>query len=144
MLKMSEGRGDFLQKSTMAIINRLELKSKPFMVMIEGSQIDWGGHDNDGEYIRIEMMDFDKCVGSVLDFAKKDGETLVIITADHETGGFSITGGTEDSLNYSFTSLHHTPVLIPVFAFGPGSENFSGIYENTDIFGKITSLLKLK
>jgi alkaline phosphatase len=143
MPKMLEGRGDFLQKSSMAIINRLNTKNTPFMVMIEGSQIDWGGHANDGEYIRTEMMDFDACVGSVLDFAEKDGETLVIITADHETGGFSITGGQSDSLSYAFTSLQHTPVLIPVFAYGPESEDFSGVYENTDIFHKIKSLLNL-
>lgn len=141
MPRMLDGRGDFLNKSTEAILNRFEAMNKPFMMMIEGSQIDWGGHANDGEYIRTEMMDFDQAIKTVLDYAEKDGETLVVITADHETGGFSITGGEPDSLAYAFTSGQHTPVLIPVFAYGPGSDAFSGIYENTDIFEKIRSLV---
>ena len=59
---------------------------KGFFMMIEGSQIDWGGHANNSEYIVAEMLDFNKAVGAVLDFAKEDGNTLVIVTADHETG----------------------------------------------------------
>lgn len=141
MPRMIDGRGDFLTKSTEAILNRFDQKDKPFMLMVEGSQIDWGGHANQGEYIRTEMLDFDNCIKSVLDFAEKDGETLVVITADHETGGFSIIGGEPDSLAFSFTSLQHTPVLIPVFAFGPGSENFTGFYENTGIFERIKELV---
>jgi alkaline phosphatase len=139
MPRMLDGRGEFLNQSTKAILNRFEGMDKPFMMMIEGSQIDWGGHANDGEYIRTEMMDFDQTIKTVLDFAEKDGETLVVITADHETGGFSITGGTPDSLAYAFTSGQHTPVIIPVFAYGPGSDAFSGIYENTGIFDRIKS-----
>ena len=107
--------------------------------MIEGSQIDWGGHGNDTQYIIDEMIDFDNAIGKVLDFAKKDGNTLVIITADHETGGFSIIGGDMKTgqVEGKFTTGNHTGVMIPVFAYGPRAEKFSGIYENTDIFYKM-------
>ena len=112
--------------------------------MIEGAQIDWGGHANDANYIISEMLDFDKSVGAVLDWAEKDGETLVIVTADHETGGFSINlGTTQDTMVTEFTTDYHTAEMIPVFAYGPGSENFSGIYENTAIYGKIKKALGL-
>ncbi len=116
-------------------------KEKGFFLMIEGSQIDWGGHANESSYIITEMHDFDKAVGKVLDFAKADGETLVIVTADHETGGYSINkGSTMDSLVTEFTTDYHTADLIPVFAYGPGAENFGGIYENTAIFDKMKDL----
>ena len=64
-----------------------------FFLMVEGSQIDWGGHDNNVPYIVTEMLDFDRTLGEILKFAAKDGETLVVVTADHETGGFSVNGG---------------------------------------------------
>jgi len=107
--------------------------------MIEGSQIDWGGHDNDGPYVINEVLDFDRTIGIVLEFAEKDGNTLVIVTADHETGGMSLTGGNieKGEVNAKFTTGDHTGVMVPVFAFGPGSENFRGIYENTEIFNKM-------
>ena len=78
------------------------------------------------------MIEFDKAIGRALAFAEKDGETLVIVTADHETGGYAINPGSSmDSIVPGFTSTYHTAALIPVFAYGPGSELFGGIYENT-------------
>ena len=62
--------------------------NKGFFLMIEGSQIDWGGLANDVDYIISEMKEFDDAIGKIMDFAQRDGETLVIVTADHETGGF--------------------------------------------------------
>jgi alkaline phosphatase len=109
--------------------------------MIEGSQIDWGGHANDAEYIRQELMDFDAAIGKVLDFAEKDGNTLVIVTADHETGGFALSGNEDDKKQNAvipaFTTKNHTATAVPVFAYGPGAEEFMGIYQNNSIFDKM-------
>ncbi len=117
-------------------------KEKGFFLMIEGSQIDWGGHANESNYIITEMHDFDEAIGEVLTFAKNNKETLVIVTADHETGGYAINkGSTLDSLVTAFTTDYHTADLIPVFAYGPGAEAFSGIYENTAIFDKMKEAL---
>jgi alkaline phosphatase len=137
--KYSEGRGDMLSHSTQKALEALNKDTHGFFLMIEGSQIDWGGHDNDGPYVVNEMLDFDRTIGIVLEFAKKDGNTLVIVTADHETGGMSLTGGNieKGEVNTKFTTGDHTGVMVPVFAFGPGSENFRGIYENTEIFNKM-------
>ncbi len=111
---------------------------KGFFLMIEGAQIDWGGHANDTDYIVTEMADFDKAINKVLEYAKMDGETLVIVTADHETGGFAIQKGSEmGKMEGAFTSDYHTGTMIPVFAYGPGSKAFKGIYENTAIFDKM-------
>lgn len=137
-LPVSQGR-DYLVPASRISTEFLKNKNQSgFFLMIEGSQIDWGGHANKHEYIISEFQDFDKAIHAVLDFAEKDGETLVVITADHETGGYAIQNGSRmDSLATAFTSTYHTAVMIPVFAYGPKSELFSGIYENTEIYHKM-------
>lgn len=141
--KMSEGRGDFLPKASKMAISHLNQNKKGFFLLIEGSQIDWGGHSNDGNYIIEEMKDFDKTIGDVLDFAEKDGNTLVVVTADHETGGLALSSLTAfgrsdyNQINPTFSTGGHTAALIPVFAYGPGAERFMGIYQNNDIYAKM-------
>jgi alkaline phosphatase len=132
-------RGDMLPDATRTAINILSGNKKGFFLMVEGSQIDWAGHANNTEYITAEMLDFDRAIGKALDFAEKNGNTLVIITADHETGGMSINNGnfTNGTVIAGYTTGSHTGVMVPVFAYGPCSEEFSGIYENNDIFYKM-------
>ena len=148
MPKMIEGRGRFLPEATALGIAFLHQNDAPFFMMSEGSQIDWAGHDNDMDYLISELIDFDETIGRVLDFAEKDGETLVVVTSDHETGGFTLAGEnytTKEGKVYSsysklepkFSTGGHSATLIPVFAYGPGAEHFSGVYDNTDIFHKI-------
>ena len=98
MDKMLEGRGDFLPNVTKMALNKLSKNNDGFFLMVEGAQIDWGGHDNDTDYLITELLDFDKTIGVALDFAAKNAETLVIVTADHETGGFTL--ATDDG-NYN-------------------------------------------
>jgi alkaline phosphatase len=137
--KYTEGRGEMLSQSVLKALEVLSKDKDGFFLMIEGSQIDWGGHDNDLQYVISETLDFDRTVGKVLDFAESNGNTLVIITADHETGGLGLTGGNieKGEVDAKFISDNHTAVMVPVFATGPGSENFRGIYENTEIFKKM-------
>ena len=134
-----QGRGPMLRDATSAALRVLSNNKKGFFLMIEGSQIDWGGHDNNTQYIVEETLDFDRAVGQVLDFAAADRHTLVIITADHETGGMGINQGDINSgvVRAGYTTIGHTGVPVPVFAFGPGAEDFIGLYENTDIFHKM-------
>ena len=114
--------------------------------MIEGSMVDWGGHDNSISYVVEETVDFDNAVGKALQFAAKDHETLVIVTADHETGGLGIIGGSLSTgdVQGAFVSKDHTATMVPVFAYGPGAELFTGVQQNTDIFNKCVKLLGLK
>lgn len=144
--RYSQGRGDELVKSTEVALQLLKNNKKGMFMMIEGSQIDWGGHGNETQYIVDEMIDFDNAIGKVLDFAEKNGETLVVITADHETGGFSINKGDMKTgmVEGKFTTGSHTGVMIPVFAFGPGASAFAGIYENNSIFHKMMNAFKFK
>ena len=152
-IRDSEGRGNFLVKSTQKAVSYFEDNSAPFFLMVEGSQIDWAGHDNEANYLITELLDFDKMVGFVLDYAEEEGNTLVIVTADHETGGFTLSGEVtgqnsegEDEHNYNiivptFSTTGHSAALIPVLAFGPQSSLFSGFYQNTDIYHKIRKAL---
>jgi len=144
-LSVSVGR-DYLSYASRLAPYFLEKRSdEGFFLMIEGSQIDWAGHSNDGEWTVEETLDFDRAVGQVLNYARRRGNTLVIITADHETGGMAIDeGSTFDEQVYSFTTNMHTGTLVPVFAYGPGAHLFSGVYENTAINEKIRSILGLK
>lgn len=137
-LTVMQGR-DYLINASMTGIDFLNQKTdKGFFIMIEGSQIDWGGHANNEEYIVTEFIEFSNLIEQVLDWAERDGETLVIVTADHETGGFTIQPGSSmDSLVTAFTTLKHSGDFIPVFAYGPGAHHFSGIYENTEIYHKM-------
>ena len=134
-----KGRGNMLAASSSKAIEILSKSPKGFFLMIEGSEIDWAGHANSADTLVDETLDFDKAVGVALDFAKKDGHTLVVITADHETGGVTITGGKTEThtVKLSFSTKGHTAVMVPVYAYGPGAEKFMGSYDNTDIFRKI-------
>lgn len=144
--RWSEGRGDQLRETSKTAIDILDQNKKGFFPMIEGSQIDWGSHDNDLDYTVEEMLDFDRTIGEVLEFAEKDGETLVVITADHETGGLTLIDGdlSTGEIKGQFSTGGHTGVMVPVFSYGPGAEAFSGIYDNTAIFDKLMEAFRFK
>ena len=137
-------RGDILGIAAEKAIKHLDKKNEGFVLMIEGSQIDYGGHDTNMVKLVEEVVEFDKVIGMVLDFAINDGETLVIVTADHETGGLTLPNGNikQGISEAKFTTTNHTGVMVPLFAYGPGAENFVGIMENTDIFPKIVQIMK--
>lgn len=139
-----EERGNFLPLATQKSIEILHRSDTGrFFLMVEGAQIDWGGHQKESPYIISEMLDFDKAIEKALAFAKIDGETLVIVTADHETGGYSINGGSMEkgTVEGKFTSDYHTATMVPIFAYGPGAASFTGIMDNTEIFYKLKYLM---
>ena len=114
-------------------------------MMVEGSQLDDYGHYNDLGMLMQEIHDFDRTVGEVMKWAAQDGETLVVVTADHETGGLTLVDGDlqKGEIICKFSTNEHSGVMVPVYAFGPGSEKFTGMMENTDIFWKIKKLMNL-
>jgi alkaline phosphatase len=132
------GRGDMLPASSRKAIEILNKNPKGFFLMIEGGEIDLAAHAKDATTLIDETLDFDNAVGEVLDFAQSDGHTLVVITADHETGGVAIIGGSikAHKVLLTFPTISHTAVMVPVYAYGPGAEKFSGIYDNTALFQK--------
>jgi len=141
--RVNERGVDMLPVSTQTALNILDNNKKGFFLMVEGSQIDWGGHANSSIYIVEEMLDFDRTIGKALEFAANDGETLIVITADHETGGMAIVGGDLNTgmVKADYIAGDHSAVMVPVFAYGPGAEEFSGIMQNTEIHDKMKKLL---
>ncbi|ASZ12136.1 alkaline phosphatase [Chitinophaga pendula] len=137
------GRGERLMRTTNAALRLLQQNKKGFFLVVEGAKIDDGGHTNDLQYVTEEVIDFDKAIKAALDFADKNGETLVIVTADHETGGLTIAEGDikTGKITGKFSTDDHTGVMVPVFAYGPGAEAFMGIYHNNSIFGKFMQAL---
>lgn len=133
----------FLSRGAMLALDQLKANKTPFLLVLEGSQIDWAGHANDTEYLLGEMNDFEQMLESVLRWAEQDGETLVVVTADHETGGLSLTDGNlaTSSVVGSYANTKHTAVMVPVFAFGPAAILYAGLYDNTAVYHKMRKAL---
>lgn len=138
-------RGSILADASMKAVDVLSQNDSGFFLMIEGSQIDDYGHFNDIDLLMQEMADFDKTIGKVMEWTANDGETLVIVTADHQTGGLTLLNGNieKGEVTVNFSSGGHTGIMVPVFAFGPGAQEFTGMYENYELFHKMKKLLKL-
>lgn len=133
-------RGDQYLNLAKTVLDELFQREEGFFLMIEGSQIDWGGHANDIEYVLAEMKDFDNIIAEVLKHAERDGNTLVVVSADHETGGLTMPSAGGGQLRHEFSTGGHTAQHVPVFSYGPQSERFAGRYDNTDIAKKIFSI----
>lgn len=139
-------RNGLLRKGVEKALEVLGKSSNGFVLMVEGSQIDWACHNNDKKYMMEELADFDSVLNAILDWAEKDGNTLVVVTADHETGGLTLPDGdlSDGIVTGRYTTLNHTGVMVPVFAYGPGCDRFTGIMQNTDMFQKIMNLMQGK
>ena len=121
----------------------IESGCRGFFVMAEASQVDWAGHGNDFEYLMREMTDLEGGIKWALNYAKKNKDTLVVVTADHETGGLLIEPNDprkyenldiKFSFNTGIGRGSHTGVPVPIYAYGPGAENFTGTLDNTDVY----------
>lgn len=135
-----------LKEMTAKAIALLNNKRDGFILMVEGSQIDWANHDNNAEESARQTILFDQAVEVALDFALQDKHTLVIVVADHETGGMVINGGSPDGqkLDIKWTSNGHTGATVPLYGYGPGAQRLSGFHENTDIPRVFAELLGIR
>lgn len=146
-------RGDRLAQSSLKGLDLLKAqtskqipkdqRTKGFFFMIEGSQLDDYGHFNDLPMLMEETHDFDRTVGAVLEWAARDGETLVVVTADHETGGLTLVDGDlgRGEVQCKFSTTGHSGIMVPVYAYGPGATCFDGVYTQGEVNEKIKQLL---
>ena len=135
---------DFLARITKSSIEKLSKDSKKgFFLMVEGAKIDYAGHSDCFPASVIEEFSFDLAVAEALKFADSNGETLVVVTADHETGGLTLLDGdlSTGHVLAVYNSDDHTPTVVPVFAYGPGSREFTGTYLNIEIARTIKRLV---
>ena len=134
-------RGGVMQQYMLKALEQLDKNPNGFFMMLEGSRIDMEAHLNKYDAMVEETLDFDRCVAIALDFAKRKGNTLVVVTADHETGGLTLPAKGSKTQD-KWTTLNHTGVPVPIYSFGPGAENFTRVMQNTDIFFEIYKLMK--
>lgn len=140
----TDKRGNYLPETTEMAINYLSKKNKKgFFLMVEGARIDKNSHGNNFEGCVKETLDFDKAIEAAIRFAEKDGHTLVIISADHETGALSLRSGNieENTIKGVYVSKGHSPITVPLFAYGPKSRHFAGTQHNSDVSNKIVEIL---
>lgn len=124
-----------IAEMTAKAISTLSANGKGFFMMSEGGKIDSAGHANDANGSVKETLMFDEAVRTALNFAKKDGHTLVVVTADHDTGGLVVHEPNKDNPVFTpgWVNKGHDENMVPIYAYGPGAERFTGTHDNTDI-----------
>jgi alkaline phosphatase len=141
-----------LAEMTGAALARLAQDRDGFFLMVEGSQIDWGGHDNDLGYAISELLAFDDAVRVVQDWIAahrgRAEETLLIVLADHETGGLALVGPDERpagrgpvTVTPNWATTHHTAADAPIWSSGPGSAALGGLIDNTKVYEVVRGAL---
>ena len=136
---------DLLARTTRNAIELLD-KHNPngFFLMIEGAKIDYAGHSNCFPASVVETLGFDKAVAEALKFADSNGETLVIVTGDHETGGLTLIDGNNETgaITACYMTDDHTPIMLPVYAYGPQAHKLIGKYKNYELPRKIMKIIQ--
>ncbi|MFP2925276.1 alkaline phosphatase [Pyxidicoccus sp. 3LG] len=121
-------------------LERLSADPDGFFLVVEHEGTDRAGHEGAPDDLRTSLRSFDEAVGVVADFARRRGDTLVLVVGDHETGGLRVLADASGALSLEYGTNLHTGSMVPLFAMGPGSERFCGLYENTDIARKVSAL----
>ena len=142
--------GSYLADATREALRLLEVRGgdNGFVLMVEGSLIDGMGHANDAQAQQLEMQSFMDAVEVAVEYAKLHEGTIVVVTADHETGGLSIVSAdanfnlSEQGVEYRWSTKGHSGVMIPIYLYGTASESINGIVENTDIAKTLKGLIK--
>ena len=138
----------YLEKATVKALDILSRNNKDgFFLMIESAIIDGYGHNNDSDGMIVEMKEFNRTLQNMIDYVNNNPETLLVVTADHETGGTGVyynghKPGNEGPVKLNFSTSGHTGTVVPVFAFGAGAQEFGCLMKNTDIPKKIEALMK--
>ena len=145
-LPVAMERGDLYRHTVARGLDILSRESgdKGFVMMLEGSCIDDWLHENCIDKAMEELLDFDRTIGDVLQWAANDGHTLLVVTADHNTGAITLQDGNleEGLIGVHFGSQSHNGIAVPVYAWGPGADKFTGIKENAEWGQLIASFVK--
>ncbi len=153
MISSTEGRGDYLPRATSKALELLTAQSgksgKGFILMVEGSRIDFDAQENNAEGLLLEMRDFEQAVGRAMDYADTHPGTLVVVLADHESGGLTMPSGnpdftlSESGIDYCFSTTGHTGIPVPVYLYGTGAERINGLMDNTDLSNRLAEIFGL-
>lgn len=147
--EVGENSGSYLADATSEALRILEMRSdsEGFVLMVEGSLIDGMGHGNDAEAQQREMQSFMSAIEIAVEYAEKHPGTLVVVTADHETGGLSLASAnsnfnlSEQGIEYRWTTDGHTGIMVPIYLYGTGAELINGIMENSELGQKLINIV---
>lgn len=150
----NDQRGEYLTEATEKALeiltnNAKNNKYKGFVLMVEGSNIDGVSHARNPRGILAETRDFANAINAAMDYADTHPGTLVVVTADHETGGLSIPSNKTDftlpesGIGYAFGTSSHTATMVPVYLYGAGAHSICGIMENSELGQKLQEILKV-
>jgi len=119
---------------------------KPFMLMVESEEMDAASHANDSERVIDGLKAIQKTLSLIMDFAEAEGETLVVFTADHETGGLAIMDkeGNYPNMEMVRSTQNHSAAVVPLLAKGPGATTFEEVHRNWQIGNRLKSLIRTK
>lgn len=142
---IKEGRGTMFPDAVQTALNILDNNEKGFFLLVADVFVDRVSHMGNTELVSLETIDLDKVIGKALEFAQADGNTVVIVTGGPEASGMAITGGNFQNgtieAKWANPGMIHTGTMVPIFSYGPGSDQFRGIQDNTEIFHKMIELL---
>ena len=142
--------GDYLAEATHKALELLEARGgdEGFVLMVEGSLIDGMGHGNDAQAQQREMLSFMKAVEVAVDYAAAHEDTLVVVTADHGTGGLTLVSANADftlaeqGVEFRWTTGGHSGEMIPIYLYGAGAELVNGVMENSELGAQLKSLVE--
>lgn len=148
---MLRGRGDYLPRAVRKSLSLLEAQGREqgFMLMVEGSQIDFESHGNNTEGILAEVRDFEAAVREAMAYVDAHPETLLVVTSDHETGGMAIASGhtdftrSESGIDYRYGTTSHTGIALPVYLYGCGAEQINGFIDNAELGRRLMAIMGL-
>lgn len=123
-------------------IERLSKDPDGFFLLLEHEGTDSTAHNGATALFEISVRSLDETVGVALEFVNRHKDVLLIVTGDHETGGLQIQGPVAEPLQLKWTTGGHTAQPVPIFSQGPGSGNFSGLLDNTDVGRKLLALVR--
>lgn len=141
-------RGDYLPRATKKALELLSADNdQGFFLMVEGSQIDMACHGHDAPRVLDEMRDFEQAIAVAMDFADTHPGTLVVVTADHETGGLTLPSGKDDftlpesGVRTEFSTGGHSATIVPVYLYGTGADRIRGLMDNTDLAKQLKAII---
>ncbi len=140
-----EQHGPLLKRTVGLALERLGSRPGGFLLLVETELTDEAGHANDLDAVLEGVRELDGAVAAALDFARERGDVLVIVTADHDTGGAGILGGPPGGgrADVEWLTHSHTGLWVECFAEGPGAVAFTGLMDNTDLARRIAGALGL-
>ena len=139
------GSSPNLSQLTETALNYISSQDKPFLLLVESEEMDAASHENDSERVLKGLKSIQQTLSHVLNFSKENGKTLVVFTADHETGGLAAVADFDryPKMQIRWSTKEHSGAVVPLFAQGPGANYFANINRNWEIGRRLKQMIKI-